>query len=83
MLISKLFNPCMFPCMFCFVMLCIDVFYVYFMHIYVCIYVYVYLYVCIYMYVCLCGYMLVSMYGLIHSFISIKVIYLIVCFLDI
>ena len=64
----------MFPYMFCFAMLCMDVLYVYCMDIYVCIYVYVYLYVCIYMYVHLCTYMLVSMYVLVHTVISIKVI---------
>ena len=39
---------CMFQCMFCFAMLCMDVLNVYCMHIYVCIYVYVYWYVCMY-----------------------------------
>ena len=71
----------MFPCMFCFVMLCMDVLYVYYMHIYVCIYVYVYLYV--YIYVHLCAYMLVSMFELVHNFICIKVIKVIVCLADV
>ena len=48
--------------LFCFVMLCMDVLFVYCMHIYVCIYVYVYLYVCIYMYVHLCTYIYICVH---------------------
>ena len=74
-------HACRFPCIFYFVMLCIDVLYVYCMHIRVCIYVYVHLYLCIYMYVHLCTYMLVSMYVLLHTFVCINVIYVIVIYL--
>ena len=57
-----------------FVMLSMDVLFVYCMHKHVCIYVYVYLYMCIYMYVHLCSYIIVSMYVLVHTVIYIKVI---------
>ena len=67
-------RACMFPCMFCCVMFCMDVLYIYCMHIYVCICVYVYLHVYIYIYIYIYIYMFylyVYLYVCIYMYIHL------------
>ena len=53
-------RACMFPCTFCFVMFCMDVLYIYCMHIYM--YAFVYMYTCIYIYIYIYIYVCSSVY---------------------
>ena len=73
-----------FVCFVCILYVCVHIYlYVY---LYVCIYMYVSricIFACVYIYIYVYSSLLLSMYVLIHIFVCVKVIYLIVCLVDI